>query len=120
MSISALAASDAGGLATVTLSRCGTKSWTSKLVSPIGAALPSSEAVTDQAPRCADGLSLKSTVPPPSPLVGEARAAVLDAVRPVEDQRHRQLFQRIGARVAHEAGQMHRLAGPVDAALGVR
>ena len=57
--------------------------------------------------------------PPAEPLVGQGRALVLDAVRPLDDERQRQSGLGDALRVAQERGREHGLARPVDAALGV-
>ena len=49
--------------------------------------------------------------------VAERLAQELDAVRPLDDQRHRQVGDGVGARIAHQRGEMDGLARPVDAAL---
>ena len=43
---------------------------------------------------------------------------VLDAIRPLQDQRQRQIGQRFGLAVAGKRGQVHRLSSAIDPALG--
>ncbi len=53
-------------------------------------------------------------------LIGEKLAAVLDAVRPPDHHRQRQVGDGIGDVVADERGGVDRLAGPINAALGAQ
>ncbi len=53
------------------------------------------------------------------PLVGDARALVFDAVGTLDDQRQRQTALGLALGVAQQRGDEHRLAGAIDAALGV-
>ena len=55
---------------------------------------------------------------PAEPLVGNRRAAILDAVGPLHHQRQRQAGHRRPLGVAKKRGELHRLARAVDAALG--
>ena len=52
-------------------------------------------------------------------LVGQGRALVLDAVRPLDHQRQRQAGLGDALGVAQQRGREHRLARAIDAALGV-
>ncbi len=57
---------------------------------------------------------------PAEPLVGQGGAPVFDAVRALDDQRQRQAGLGRAFGVAQQRGGEHRLAGAVDAALGVQ
>ena len=55
---------------------------------------------------------------PAKTLVLDLRAAILDAVRPLDDEGQRQAADRGALGVAQERRHEHRLAGAIDAALG--
>ena len=55
---------------------------------------------------------------PAEPLVGERRAPIFDAVRPLDDEGQRQAGFRGALRVAQQRRGEHGFAGAVDAALG--
>ena len=52
-------------------------------------------------------------------LVGDDRAAIFDAVRPLHHHRQRHVERGDAARVAQQRGYVHGLAGAIDAAFGV-
>ena len=64
------------------------------------------------------GSSGRSTAWPPADAPSADDAAVLDAVGTREDEGQRQVLDRLGGAVAGKGGDMHILAGAVDAALG--
>ena len=102
-----------------TLSFSGTKSSTENSTRPTGAPLGSMWAATDHRPRRDDfGRSIAWYS---APEAGRAQrvARELGAVGPLDDQRHRHVLERVGRVVAHHGHELHRLAGPIDAALGV-
>ena len=56
---------------------------------------------------------------PPAPWSGSTRAAEFDAVRPLDHQRQRPAGHGIALPVAQQRGEIDRLVGAIDAALGI-
>ena len=88
----------------------------------------------DAADRCGLGIDMRrrrpaatsrgfrqvdSLIERPRALQGMSEACELAAVRPLHDQGDRHVGQRIAAVVADHGHELHSLAGPVDAALGI-
>ena len=90
-----------------------------KVVSPTGGRFGSVKARTRQVPVAAEATSGTLKLRPPRPWSAHQRAAVFDAVRPLDHQRQRHVERGGAARVAQQRGDMHGLAGAIDAALGI-
>ncbi len=107
----------AASVASSKASRSGSKSSTSTEVSAIGS--PFGVGVELDPPGAAHGVRLQRHVGAVAAeaAVGEDGAQELDAVRPVDDERERQVADGAGAVVTDERGKVDHFARPVDAAL---
>ena len=90
-----------------------------KVASPTAGRFGSVKARTRQVPVGADATSGTSSAAAADALVGDDRAPVLDAVRTLDHERERHADRGHALRVAQQRGDVHGLAGAVDAALGI-